>query len=326
MMRRLVSGVAAAVALAVGFNVHAQNASFPTKPIRMVVPYAAGGGLDVITRVVAQAMSEGLGQPIVVENKAGGGGMIGAETVARAQPDGYTVLMAGNPELVINPTLMPGARYNVTRDFVPIMLVAESPNIIVAHPSFRGSLREVIEGTYRSDGSITVGTPGNGSPQHLSIEVLKSMGKADLIHVPYKGAGPAVVDVLGGQIKLAITGAPPLLPYIRSGKLNALAVTQPKRTSLAPDIPTVEEATGIKGMEAYSTWYGLLAPTGTPPAVIDVLKKSITAVLARPDIRSKLNEMGTEVVAMPAAGFDDRMKSELKRYEDVIRRFNIKAE
>lgn len=326
MMKRLIYGVATAIALAVGFNVHAQNATYPTKPIRMVVPYAAGGGLDAITRVVAQAMSEGLGQSIVVENKAGGGGMIGAEMVARALPDGYTILMAGNPELVINPTLMPGARYNITRDFVPIMLVAESANVIVAHPSFKGSLREVMEGSYRTDGPITVGTPGQGSPQHLSVEVLRSLGKTDLIHIPYKGAGPAIVDVLGGQTKLAITGAPPLLPHIRSGKLKALAITQPKRTNLAPDIPTLEEATGIKGMDTYSTWYGLLAPKGTPPAVIDALQKSITAVLARSDVRAKLNEMGTEIVAMPGAAFGDRMKSELKRYEDIIRHFNVKAE
>ena len=297
-MKRLVSAITATIALLAGASVVAQTANYPNKPIRMVVPYAAGGGLDAITRVVAQAMSEGLGQSIVIDNKAGGGGMIGAESVARSQPDGYTVLMAGNPELVINPSLFPGARYNVTRDFVPIMLLAESPNILVAHPLLKGGLKEIMDGAYRSEGAMTVATPGLGSPQHLTVEVLKGMGKAEFVHVPYKGAGPAIIDTLGGQTRLALTGAPPLLPHIRSGKLKALAVTQPKRSSLAPDIPTVEEATGLKGLEAYSTWYGMLVPTGTPPAVIDTLQQSVATVLARPDIRAKLNDMGTEVVAL----------------------------
>ncbi|MBW8316564.1 MAG: tripartite tricarboxylate transporter substrate binding protein [Hydrogenophaga sp.] len=324
-MKNWIAGLAAAFALSTSLTAHAQSA-YPTKPIRMVVPYAAGGGLDAITRLVAQAMSEGLGQSIVVENKAGGGGMIGADSVAKAIPDGYTILMAGNPELVINPTLITGSRYNVARDFIPVMLVAESPNVIVAHPSLKGGLREIMAGNLRDGGPMTVGTPGQGSPQHLSVEVLNSLGKPDFVHVPYKGAGPAVVDVLGGQVRLAITGAPPLMPHIKSGKLKALAVTQPRRSSLMPDIPTVEEASGVKGLEAYSTWYGLLVPSGTPAPIVDALHKSIATVLARPDIKTKINEMGSEVVALPTSAFGDRIKSELKRYEEVIRRFNIKAE
>lgn len=324
-MKNWIAGLAAAFALSTSLTAHAQSA-YPTKPIRMVVPYAAGGGLDAITRLVAQAMSEGLGQSIVVENKAGGGGMIGADFVAKAIPDGYTILMAGNPELVINPTLITGSRYNVARDFTPVMLVAESPNIIVAHPSLKGGLKEIMTGNLRDGGPMTVGTPGQGSPQHLSVEVLNSLGKPDFVHVPYKGAGPAVVDVLGGQVRLAITGAPPLMQHIKSGKLKALAVTQPQRSSLMPDIPTVEEASGVKGLDAYSTWYGLLVPSGTPAPIVDALHKSIATVLARPDIKTKINEMGSEVVALPTTAFGDRIKSELKRYEEVIRRFNIKAE
>ncbi|WP_423459819.1 Bug family tripartite tricarboxylate transporter substrate binding protein [Ottowia sp. VDI28] len=303
-----------------------QVPSYPTKPIRMVLPYAAGGGLDGITRLVAQAMSEKLGQSIVVENKGGAGGMIGAEAVAKATPDGYTLLMAGNPELVINPTLMPGARYDVTRDFIPIMLVAESPNVLVAQTGFNINLREIANGAQHADAPLTVGTPGQGSPQHLTVAVLKSKSKLDLIHIPYKGAGPAVIDVLGGQVRLALTGAPPLIPHIKSGKLKAIAVTQPKRSELLPDIPTLEEALGVTGMDNYSTWYGLLAPAQTPPVVVEALQKSVSAALARPDIKAKINEMGSEVVALPAAAFAERIKREHKRYEDIIRRFNIKAE
>ncbi|WP_326533631.1 Bug family tripartite tricarboxylate transporter substrate binding protein [Pseudorhodoferax sp.] len=318
------AGALAVAAGAVGLGAAAEG-GYPNKPIRLVVPYAAGGGLDGITRIVAQAMGEGLGQSLVVDNKAGGGGMIGAETVAKAAPDGYTLLMAGNPELVINPVLSPAVRYQVTRDFTPIMLVAESPNVLAAHPAVKGTLAELLDA--RGDaGPLTIGTPGQGSPQHLAIASLGSFAKASLVHVPYKGAGPAVVDALGGQTRLVLVGAPAVLPYTRSGKLRALAVTQPTRSSLAPDIPTVEEATGVKDLGQYTTWYGLLAPAGTPAATVQLLQKNIAAVLARPDIRAKLNEMGTEVVALPGAAFAERIKADLARNEQVIKRFNIRAE
>lgn len=300
--------------------------AYPIKPVRMVVPYAPGGGIDAITRLVAQQMSESLGQSIIVENKAGGGGMIGAEFVAKATPDGYTVLMAGNPELVITPTLTGSHRYNVNKDFIPIMLVAESPNILVAHPSTKATLRDMLQGTERGDGPLSVGTPGQGSPQHLTVEVLKSMGRSHWTHVPYKGAGPAIVDVLGGQIQLALTGAPPLMQHIRTGKLKALAVTQPRRSSLVPDIPTVEEASGMKGLVSYSTWYGLLVPAATPQVVVDTLQKSIAAVLAKPDVKQKINDMGSEVIALQGSAFAERILSEHQRYETVIRRFNIKSD
>jgi tripartite-type tricarboxylate transporter receptor subunit TctC len=322
-MRRHFLSMLAAAALVMSGNVLAQ-AAYPNKPIRMIVPYAAGGGLDAVTRTVAQGMSELLGQNIVVENKAGAGGTIGAEMVARAAPDGYTVLMAGNPELVIAPSLTPGTvRYNLARDFVPIMLVSESPNIVFAHPSVASSLADILSGKTPVD---AVASPGLGSPQHIALEVLNSASRHKLTHVPYKGAGPAVADVLGGQVKLGIVGAPPLLPNIKAGKLRALAVTQAKRSPLVPDVPTVEEATGIRGMEAFTTWYGLLVPTGTPPEAVEALSKSITTVLARPEIKAKLASMGTDVVALPAAAFAERMRSDFKRYEEVVQRFNIKPE
>lgn len=322
-MRRPFLRMLAAATLVMSGSVLAQ-AAYPNKPIRMIVPYAAGGGLDAVTRTVVQGMSELLGQNIVVENKAGAGGTIGAEMVARAAPDGYTVLMAGNPELVIAPSLTPGTvRYNLSKDFVPIMLVSESPNIVFAHPSVASSLADILSGKTPVD---AVASPGLGSPQHIALEVLNSASKHKLTHVPYKGAGPAVADVLGGQVKLGIVGAPPLLPSIKAGKLRALAVTQAKRSPLVPDVPTVEEATGIRGMEAFTTWYGLLVPTGTPPEAVEALSKSITTVLARPEIKAKLASMGTDVVALPAAAFAERMKSDFKRYEEVVQRFNIKPE
>jgi tripartite-type tricarboxylate transporter receptor subunit TctC len=318
-----------AATAAIGFllagSTFAQGTAYPTKPIRMIVPYAAGGGLDVVTRNVAQAMSELLGQTIVIENKTGAGGTIGAEAVARTTPDGYTVLMAGNPELVIAPALTPATvRYSIAKDFVPIMLVAESPNIVFAHPSVTGSLADIVTGNLTVEPGV--GTPGQGSPQHIALEVLNASSRQKLVHVPYKGAAPAVADAIGGQIKLGIAGAPPVLQNLKSGKLKALAVTQAKRSPLAPDIPTVEEVTGVKGLDVFTTWYGLLAPTGTPPQAVEALQKAIATVLARPDMKARLAALGTDVVALPGAQFADRIKVELKRYEDVVHRFNIKAE
>lgn len=324
-MRATFRAAAVAIGLALTGSAFARAPTYPTKPIRMIVPYAAGGGLDVVTRNVAQAMSELLGQAIVVENKTGAGGTIGAEAVSRAAPDGYTVLMAGNPELVIAPVLTPAVvRYSVAKDFLPIMLVAESPNIIFAHPSVTGSLADIVTG--RLTVEPAVGTPGQGSPQHIALEVLNASSKQKLVHVPYKGAAPAVADTIGGQIKLGIVGAPPVLPNLKVGKLRALAVTQAKRSPIAPEIPTVEEVTGIKGLEMFTTWYGLLAPAGTPPQAAEALQKAAATVLARPEMKAKLAALGTDVVALPGTQFADRMKVELKRYEEVVRRFNIKPE
>lgn len=325
-MRRSLICAAAAAALAAGFATTASaQAVYPNKPIRMIVPYAAGGGLDAVTRTVAQGMSELLGQSIVVENKAGAGGTIGAEMVARATPDGYTVLMAGNPELVIAPALTPATvRYNLAKDFIPIMLVSESPNVVFAHPSVTGSLADIVSGKYAVEAAVA--SPGLGSPQHIALEVLNAGSKLKLTHVPYKGAGPAVGDVLGGHVKLGISGAPPLIPHVKAGKLRALAVTQARRSPLIPDVPTVEEATGVRGMEAFTTWYGLLAPAGTPAEAVEALSKAITTVLARSEVKAKLASMGTDLVALPSGPFSERMKFEAKRYEEVVQRFNMKPE
>jgi tripartite-type tricarboxylate transporter receptor subunit TctC len=272
-------------------------------------------------------MSEVLGQSIVVDNRPGGGGAIGAESVARATPDGYTLLMAGNPEIVITPSLAPASvRYNVAKDFIPIMLVSESPNVIVAHPSVAASLGDILSGKISVEGGVAFGTPGLASPQHLTVEVMAASAKEKVVHVPYKGAGPAVADLLGGQIRLAIVGAPPVLANLKAGKLRALAVGQRQRSPLLPEIPTIEEMTGIKGVEGFSTWYGLLAPSGTPQSVVDTVHKSIASVLARPDMRAKLATMGTDLQATPTTAFADRIRTESRKYEEVVRRFNIKPE
>jgi tripartite-type tricarboxylate transporter receptor subunit TctC len=317
----------AGAAVAGGLPLLSRAQGYPDKPVRVIVPYAAGGGLDAITRLLTQAMGESLHQPFIVDNRAGAGGMIGAEAVARAAPDGYTLLMAGNPELVITPAVLAkSARYNVVKDFAPIMLVSDSPNVLFAHPSVTGSLADLLSGKTPVEGGISIATPGPGSPQHVAVEVLKASTKQKVVHVPYKGAGPAVADVLGGQVKLGLVGAPPVIPNLKAGKLRALAVTERRRSPLLPDVPTVEEATGIKGVDAYSTWYGLLAPAATPQAIIDTLYKAIAGVMARPEMKAKLEAMATEPLALAPAAFAERIRTEAKRYEEVVRRYNIKGE
>lgn len=302
-----------------------QADTYPDKPIRMVVSYPAGGGIDAIARVLAQAMSTELKQSVVVENKGGAAGMIGTESVVRARADGYTVLVAGNPELTVNPVLYRDTRYDVTRDLVPLVLIAESPNIIAAHPSVQGTLKDVIARA-KSGSPLSVGTPGTGSAHQLALEILKARTGADLIHVPYKGAGPAVSDALGGQVQMVIAGLPPLLPQIRAGKLRALAVTQSTRTPLAPEIPTVGEVLGPDGNDVIATtWYGLLAPAGTPAEAIRKLQDAALVVLGKPEIRAKLAEMGTDAVGLAGEGFAARIKKELERNGALVREFGVRV-
>jgi tripartite-type tricarboxylate transporter receptor subunit TctC len=292
----------------------------------MIVPYAAGGGIDAVARLLAQGIGEEVHQSVVVDNRGGAGGMLGAEAVAKASGDGYTVLLAGNPELTITPQLQAKAAYSAVSDFAPVVLVSQSPNILVAHASLGAkTLREALDAARKRPGGITIGTPGNGSPQHIAVEVLRAQTGLDIVHVPYKGAGPATIAALGGEVSFALVGAPPVLPHLGSGKLVGLAVTQPQRSPLVPNVPTMGEAMGLMQTDDFVTWYGLLAPASTPAETVDVLAKAAFAVLRRGDTRSRLAALGTDLVAMPAAPFAERMRLEIRRYGDVIKRFGIKA-
>jgi len=298
--------------------------SYPKAPVRMIVPYAAGGGADAIARIMAQGMGDTLDQSFIVENRAGAGGMIGAEMVARATPDGYTVLMAGNPELTISPWIQAKVNYSASRDFLPVVLVSQSPNILVAHPrSENKNLKDALDSAMRSAGGITIATPGSGSAQHIAVEMLKAETGLEIVHVPYKGAGPATIAVLGGEVAFALVGAPPALPHIASGKLTALAVTQPQRSPLLPDVPTIEEAMGIMGNEDLVTWYGLLVPAGTPAEAQKQLERAAFATLEQPGMRDKFATLGTDLVAMPSREFAARMKRESARFQTVIQQLKL---
>ena len=325
MQRRTLFAALGATTLTAWGSAFAQG-GYPSQPVRMIVPYAAGGGIDAVARLAAQGLGEELHQSFVVDNRAGAGGMLGADLASKATPDGYTVLLAGNPELTITPWLQAKAPYAPLSDFAPVVLVSQSPNVLVAQAALGArTLRDALAAARTSAAGLTIGTPGNGSPQHIAVELMRSQTGLDIVHVPYKGAGPATVAALGGEVTFALVGAPPVLPHLASGKLLALAVTQPRRSPLVPDIPTMGEAMGILKDEDFVAWYGLLTPARTPAEVVQKLERAMLAVLQRPETKTKLTSLGTDVVGIAGAAFAQRIRAESKQYGDIIRKFAIKA-
>ena len=297
---------------------------YPTKAIRFVVPFAPGGGTDIIGRVVAQALNDALGQPVVVDNRGGAGSTLGTEIVAKSPADGYTILF-GNISLAFNATLYTKLRYDTIRDLAPISLSAVQPNILVIHPGLPAkNLKEFIELARANPGKYNYASAGTGSGTHLAAELLKLQTKIDIVHVPYKGTGPALTDLLGGQINMMVSTFASALPHVKSGRMRALGVTTVKRSPAAPDVPTLIEG-GVAGYD-YSTWYGLLAPAGTPKPVIDMLNASNRKVLARDDIKQNLESQGVDPIVNTPAEFSAYMKSETEKWGKVVKATGAKAE
>lgn len=302
----------------------AHAGTYPDRPIRMIVPYSAGGGIDASARVFAKAMSQDLHTPIIVENRPGAGGMIGAEAVVRAAPDGYTVLFAGNPELTSSPRFYTHAPYDPIKDLKPVAMVAESPTVVVASPSLdAATLKEALAQGRRDPSLLTVATAGVGTTHHFALEALKHKSGVNLLHVPYKGAAPATMAVLGGQTKMAIVGLPPALPYIKSGRLRAYAVLQPQRSRFLPGVPTIKEATGLDGLDFFATWYGLVVPAGTAQPVVAVLENAARRVLAEPQLARNLAAQGTEVRPLFGKDFAQRILHEWEQYGQLARQYGI---
>lgn len=300
------------------------QSSYPKSPVRMIVPYSAGGGIDAIARLVAQGMGKILEQTFIVENRGGAGGLIGADMVARATPDGYTVLLAGNSELTITPWLQPSVNYVASRDFIPLVLISQSPNVLVGNPTFTGMpLKAAFAEAEKTTGGVTIATPGNGSPHHIAVEMLKEATGLDIIHVPYKGAGPATVAALGGEVNFALVGAPPVLPHIATNKLVALAVSQKERTPLLPDVPTLGEALEITNSEDLVAWYGLLVPTGTPADVVNKLEQAALSMLQQAETQAQFTALGTELVGMPGHQFAQRIAHESEHFRAIIQSRNL---
>lgn len=308
-------------------NGAAMAQGYPTGPVRIVVPYAAGGGLDTVARGLAEGLSQKLGQTFNVDNRPGGGGMIGADAVAKAVPDGMTLLMGADSELTITPSVTGRAPYSVTTDFAPIMLVAQTPNVLVTSAAQKArTLREIVDAARRDRRALTIGTAGAGTIHHIAVEVLASSLGIEVTHVPYKGAAPATLALLGGEIDLVLVGAPPLMPHLKSGKLLPLGVSQSARSPLLPEVPTFGQAVGVMADADFVTWFGLLAPARTPPAVLKTLEAAAQAHLGSAEVRAKMNALGIDVVAQPGAPFGERLRSDARMYADVVKRYRIKAD
>jgi tripartite-type tricarboxylate transporter receptor subunit TctC len=297
---------------------------YPSKAIRFVVPFAPGGGTDIIGRIVAQALNDALGQPVVVDNRGGAGSTLGTEIVAKSPADGYTILF-GNISLAFNATLYTKLRYDTIRDLAPISLSAVQPNILVIHPGLPAkNLKEFIELARANPGKYNYASAGTGSGTHLAAELLKLQTKIDIVHVPYKGTGPALTDLLGGQINMMVSTFASALPHVKSGRMRALGVTTAKRSPATPDVPTLIEG-GVAGYD-YSTWYGLLAPCGTAKVIIDQLNATNRKLLARDDIRQKLESQGVDPIVNTPAEFAAYVKSETEKWGKVVKATGAKAE
>ncbi|TMH20672.1 MAG: tripartite tricarboxylate transporter substrate binding protein [Betaproteobacteria bacterium] len=302
----------------------AQDAKdYPNKPIRFIVPYPPAGGTDIVARIIVDPLAAVLGQPIVIENRGGAGGNVGTDVAAKSAPDGYTILFTLSSH-TINPKLYEKLPFDVERDFVPISLAALVPQILVANLSLpANNIAELIALAKREPGKLNYASVGTGSPAHIAGELFKLKAGVDIVHVPYKGGGPAVTDTLGGQVQLAFVSIPAALQFVKAGKLKALAVTSDKRSLAAPDIPTIAESVPDC---IVNSWYGALAPAKTPLAIIAKLQAAFAKVLAQPEVKDKLFLQGAEAASSTSAEFDRRIRDELKQWEYVIREAKIKAE
>ncbi|HUL93501.1 MAG TPA: tripartite tricarboxylate transporter substrate binding protein [Burkholderiales bacterium] len=298
--------------------------SFPSKPVRVIVPFAPGGATDVVFRLLAPKLSENLGQQAVVENRAGGGSTIGMDAVAKSAPDGYTLGVA-NLSFAVNPSLMAKLPYDTERDFAPVSLVTIVPLAISVHPSVPArSVKELIVLAKAKPGSLHYASSGNGSATHMATELFKFMTGTDIVHVPYNGGGPAVVAVVGGQVPIYTGSIPSQVQHVKSGKLVALAVTSSKPDPALPGIPTVAEA-GVPGYEAVE-WQGVVVPAGTPGPVIERLNRAIVQSVKAPDFNERLVGVGAHAVGSTAAEFADYLKKELATWSRVIKATGIKIE
>ncbi|MES2563736.1 MAG: tripartite tricarboxylate transporter substrate binding protein [Pseudomonadota bacterium] len=291
--------------------------TYPSRPIRYIVGQAPGGSSDTLARMIAQRVSDHLGQPIVVDNRPGATGIIGAEVVARATPDGHTLLQAATSHAT-NPATQVKLPYDSVRDFTPISLLSQQPNIWVVHPSLPvKNIRELIAHVRARPGQLNFSSSGAGGSQHLAGELLKGMTRIDMTHVPYKGSPPALVDLLAGRVPIMSSTMPPVLPHLHTGKVRALAVTSTRRSPALPDVPTVAES-GVPGYEAIA-WQGVLAPAGTPRTIVSRLNLELVKVMKQADMVARLGEQGFETVASTPEWFSAYIKSEISKWSAVIK-------
>ncbi len=311
-----------ALALSAALPLHAQQ--FPARPVRLVVPYPAGGANDIVARLIAPKMGEQLGQNVVVDNRGGGNTLIGSELVAKAVPNGYTILIVAAGH-AINPSLYPKLPYDTARDFAPVSLIGDGAYVLVAHPSTGiSSVKDLIAAAKSKPGQITYASSSIGNLTHLAAELFNSLAGVKMLHVPYKGGNPAMADLLGGRVAVFFSTVAVARPHLQSGKIRGLGVTTARHTMALPNLPTIAEA-GLPGYEV-SGWYGLVAPAATPKAVIARLHGVVQVALRQPDIREKLLGVGVEAVESTTAQFGEKIKVELAKWEKVVKPLGITPE
>ena len=324
MGRRAALWLAAALAVLTPHAAAAADA-YPAKPIRFVVAFPPGGGTDIIARSIAQKLAERLAQHVVVDNRPGAGGNIGTDIVAKSAPDGYTILMGSAGPLAINASLFAKMPFDPIKDLAPVTLAASTPNVLVVHPSLPArTVKELIALARSRPGEINFASSGHGTPAHLAGELFNSMAGVKLVHVPYKGAAPALADLLGGQVQLMFSTMPPALPHVKDGKLRALAVTSRKRSPATPELPTIDEA-ALPGFEAI-TWHGVVVPAGTSAAIIARLNREIVAILHLPEVIERLSGQGAEALGSTPEEFAAYIRSESVKWAKVVRESGAKAE
>lgn len=298
--------------------------TFPSKPIRIVVPFPPGAFNDTLGRTLAAEFSKGFAPGSLVENKPGGGTVIGTELVMRSAPDGHTLLVVAFPFALIN-SLHPQAKIDVTRDFTPLVYVGATANMLVVNPaSPYKSVRDLLAAAKAKPGSIPYASTGNGSSNHLSMELFKTMAGVNLNHIPYKGSAPAVTDLIGGQVEALFDNTPNVMPHIKAGRLRALAISSSKRSAIAPELPTVDEA-GVPGYQV-QVWFGVVAPAATPPDVVAKLNTEINRIIASADVKERFAAAGIDVVGGPAESFAAHIKEQVGTWGKVVREANIKAD
>jgi len=299
-------------------------AQYPNKPVRIVVPYPPGGTTDILARLTAARLTESMGQPFVVENRPGASGGIGSQAVAKSAPDGYTLVMAtiSSHGIVSSISKLP---YDPVKDFSPVTVIGSTPNVILVHPDLPAkNLAELLKLAREKSGKLNFGSTSPGGSPHMSAELLKMMAKVDMVHIPYKGAGPMLTDLIGGQIQIGFDNLPSSMGHIKSGKVRAVAVTTTKRWPGTPDVPTVAES-GVPGYEV-SGWFGLLAPAGTPKPVIDALYRAASAMLKQPDVQKQMLELGAEPGGNTPDAFGKQIAAEVEKWKKVVAVTGVKVE
>jgi tripartite-type tricarboxylate transporter receptor subunit TctC len=326
MATKLIAAGVAAVALAGTIATGGACAqSYPSRPIRLVVPYPPGGGADLLARPIAQALTEKLGQSVIVDNRGGATGMIGTEIVVKSPADGYTLLMASSAEIALNVAVYSKMAYNPERDLATVTQVAASPLVLVVHPSLpAANVKEFIALAKKRPGEIGYATAGNGSPHHIAGEWMKLLAKIDIIHVPYKGGGPQLIDLMGGHVYSGFLVLPVVAPHLKTGKLRALAVTSARRSPAIPDVPTLDES-GLRGLDV-TQWWGVLTPAGTPRDIIGKVHAEVTESMKLPNVKALMTELGAEPVGSSPEQFGEFVRAEIAKFRNIAKQANIRVD